>query len=276
MKKIYLFTILSFIIFNKLIAQEVSISPVFFSTKELKVSVDLGIDLNWANKNGESSLMKLQGKTTSKNIKFNSIPSVSGNFGFDIYSSKSILGFYVGGSYNRHEFSIHNSTNSVVDSVRTSNLEIPVYLKFRFGKMNKKNHLVLALGGGYSIPLKTELNTYSNNLLVNESKKEKLYEATPFISSILGYEFLLSTKSSKGREIYDRDDFRIMLYAKGNYDLSDRVNQNMVVSNQSSIRQLSNLDLQYLQISFGVKILMRLSKLGKISKETLYQQLNRN
>jgi hypothetical protein len=275
-KKYYLFTILYFIIFNGVTAQEVEISPVLFTTKQLKVSADVGFDLNWANKNGESGLMKLQGTTTNENIKFSSIPSVTANLGVDIYSSFSLLGFYLGGAYNRHEFSIHNNNTQVIDSVRTSSLEIPLYLKFRFGKVKSKSHLVVGLGGGYSIPLSTELNSFKNNILINESTKDKLYKPTPFVSSIIGYEFLLPSLSSKGNEIYDRDNFRILLYAKANYDLSDRINQDMLVSNQSSISQVNNIQLQYLQISFGLKIFVRLSKLGQISKEALIQELNKN
>tara|TARA_R110001583_G_scaffold142465_1_gene294693 strand:- start:280 stop:1110 length:831 start_codon:yes stop_codon:yes gene_type:complete len=276
MKKKYLLTLLFIILFFKIKAQEVEIRPVLFSTKELKLSVDLGMDFNWANKNEASSLMKLNGETTGKNIKFNTIPSATGGLGFDIYSPFSVIGFYFGVNYNRHEFSIHNNSNQVIDSINTKNLEVPIYLKFRFGKVQSKSHLVVGLGGGYSIPLSTELKSFNNNISIYESKDEKLYKATPFLSSIIGYEFLVPFSGSKGREMYDRDDFRILLYAKGNYDLGNRINPDMSFSNKSSLSNINNPDIQFSQISFGLKIFMRLSKLGNLSKDGLIQHLKNN
>lgn len=91
-----------------------------------------------------------------------------------------------------------------------------------------------------------------------------MFQANPFLSGILGYEFSLDSKSEN---FLNRDFFRILLYTKVNYDLSNRLD-NANFNSNSTINSYSDPTLKFLRISLGLKILLRLSKAGEILKNT--------
>lgn len=253
-------------------SQDVAISPEFFTTENMRLSVDVGADVSWA-KEGKTGLINSLGTINNESIGYSEKPNTSFNIGFDVYSPQSVLGFYIAANLNKQEYAIHNSTNNqLLDSITNTNIEIPLYLKLRLGKVNRNGHLWMAFGGGYSIATKSTRNTYLGGSKIYESDEKELFNSTPFFSSIIGYEFLIPFSGSKGKEMHNRDNLRILLFAKGNYDLKNRINSDFNFQNNTSLGQIINPELKFVRISFGIKILMRISKLGEMINETIQKR----
>jgi hypothetical protein len=266
MKSTILTIVLFFVTYTY--SQDVAISQKFFTTTNMRLSVDLGADMSWAGKNGKTGLMSQIGNIDEDLISYDKNPNTTINIGFDIYSPNSTLGFYIGTSFNNQKYTIKNNINQVRDSITSRNTEIPFYLKLRFGKVNRKGHFWLALGGGYSFPSKTERITHQNNVILSENDDSDIFQSTPFLSSIIGYEYIIPSGSNE-KTMYNRDNFRVLLYAKANYDLGNRIDPDFEFLPNTSLIHLENPEIKFLRISFGIKILMRISKVKDVVKESV-------
>ena len=138
------------------------------------------------------------------------------------------------------------------------------------GNVLKGGQFWLALGGGFNFTTQAKATRVNNNTnsLVNLDIKES-FQSNLFLSSIIGYELSLD---SKNKDLLNRDSFRILLFAKGNYDLGNRLDESKL-SNNSTFNSYNNPSLKFLRISFGISILLRLSKAGEILQEAA--KLNR-
>lgn len=246
---------------NLMIAQDIAVGKKFFTTEYMRLGMSLSIDASFANSDGDTGLIQLQNESIKKDhLGFNKYPNTTFSLGFDIYSPTSTLGFYTELGINRQRYSIDNNSNTQKrDSINNTNIEIPLYAKLRIGKVRGKGQLWLAFGGGYSITTKSETTSFQNNLTTSNIDSKEQFNSIPFLSSIIGYELIIPFKGSSGQEIYNRDNFRVLLYAKGNYDLKNRFDPNISFNNQTELEQIDNADLRFLRISFGLKILLRLS-----------------
>lgn len=261
------FTIcLIYILSSNIYAQDdITISKKFFSEENFRVGAILGTDLSWASNNGKTALISQNGAIPEENIFYSSSPNTSYFLGLDFYSPTSTLGFMTGFNINIQEYAIKNNSLSVTDSIKTNNIEIPIYVKLRMGSVLKGGQFWIALGGGYSFITKAEIQrTNSSSSSIDLFDAKNLFQANPFLSGILGYEFSLDSKSEN---FLNRDFFRILLYTKVNYDLSNRLDDANFNSN-STINSYSDPTLKFLRISLGLKILLRLSKAGEILKNT--------
>jgi hypothetical protein len=256
--------------------QDVKIPKKFFSTDNQRVGVGVNFDMSWAGDEGKTGMMKSIGSNVNDdNIFYGKTSNMSFGLGLDYYSPKSILGFYAEINYNKQEYSIRNPSVNAHDSLSVSNIEIPIYTKFRFGSMNGHNHVWLALGAGYSIPSKVEMHTYNTvGGLYSSSNDKKMFSSIPYASVILGYELIVPFSEANGQKEFDRDGFRIMFYTKINQDLGNRLNSNYNAGNPPNhvIETFSNRELKFRRVSVGLKILMRFKGAGDIVKEAMKKQ----
>jgi len=256
---------------------DVKLNTPFFSTDQQRVGIGFNFDALWAGDEGKTGMMKSIGSNINDDdIFYGKVPNMSFGLGIDYYSPKSILGFYAEINYNKQEYSVRNQGISAHDSLKISNIEIPIYAKFRFGKMNGHNHVWLALGAGYSIPSKVEMRTYNDNtnLLFSSSDDKKMFTSIPYASVIFGYELIIPLSEASGQKEFNRDGFRIMFYTKINQDLGNRFNSDYNAGNPPNhvIETFLNRELKFRRISAGVKILMRFKGAGDIVKEAMKKQ----
>lgn len=263
MKKVLTICII-YILSSSVYGQDnISISKKFFSTENFRVGAILGADLSWAGNNGKTALLSQNGTIPEENIFYSSSPNTSYFLGLDFYSPTSTLGFMTGLNINVQQYAIKNKNLTVTDSIKTTNIEIPIYAKLRMGSVLKGGQFWIALGGGYSFTTKAEIERTSNTSnSINTFDAKDSFKANPFLSGILGYEFSLDSKS---KIFLNRDFFRILLYTKANYDLGNRLDDSNISAN-STINSYSDPSLKFLRISLGVKILLRLSKAGEVLK----------
>ncbi|MDP2692575.1 MAG: hypothetical protein Q8O88_02960 [bacterium] len=269
MKKITL-SLLLLIFTTNIFSQDVEISKKFFTTENFRLAAILGYDLSWAGDNGKTALMSQNGSIESDKFSYNTKPNQTFFIGLDAYSPTSTLGFMGGLGINFQKYSIESFSGTTIDSIGTTNLEIPLYARLRLGKV-RSNQFWLAVGGGYSINSKAEvIQKNSNGTIISTSSENKQFNSQPFLSGIVGYEILLGSAKS---ETYNRDTFRILLYAKANYDLGNRLDEDNIPSN-SAIGSYSDPNIEFLRVSLGLKILLRLGKAGELIGNSLLENLN--
>ncbi len=271
MKQLFLTFSLVFSFFIN--AQDLKQSTKLFSTKELKVGFSLGADASWAGKTGKTGMVNPLGNIKNDNLYFPKTPNLSYTLGVDIYSSLSTLGFYIEGTINQQKLTILEQNGTKRDSINNTNIEIPLYLKLRIGKLESLSHFWFALGGGYSFISKSQTiltddyNTYS---LTGNSKD--LFNNHVFLSTLLGYELIVPFEGTKGEKIYNRDNFRVLLFIKANYDLGNRLNNDYYIEN-SALHTFENPELKFLRFSFGIKVFMRISGLASVASKVLKEGL---
>lgn len=267
-------TILILMICNSYITfgQDIAIEKSFFDIENFRLGAALGYDLSWAGDDGGTALMSTNGSIDDDQFFYAGTPTQTYFLGLDAYSPTSTLGFLGGVGLNFQEYSIRGQNGALIDSIKTTNIEIPLYLRMRFGKVLSRGQFWLALGGGYSINSKAEIiQKTSDGTILSTSEENKQFNSQPFVSSIIGYEIQLG--GDKGEE-YSRDAFRVLLYAKANYDLGNRLEEKSVPSS-SAIGSYSEPSIEFLRISIGLKVLLRLSKAGQILGESLKESLNK-
>jgi hypothetical protein len=245
----------------------IGIEKKFFNTTNFKVAMSLGVDGSWAGDNGKTRMIIPNGNIKKDKLFFGS--SINLNVGLDFYAADSKLGFFIDPTLNISNYSITQPNAALRDSISSTNLEIPLYLKLRLGNPLSKSHFWWALGAGYSIPLKTEQNFIekSSNSIIATLKEKDMYKPVPYLSTLIGYELIVASKIKEGKELYDRDDFRFLFFLKANYDLDNRINTDFNFGSDTSLGNISDPNLQFLRISFGVKILFRFSKAGYVLNE---------
>ncbi len=258
--------ILFLVIYLKSNAQDINIEKSFFDSNNFRVGAILGYDLSWAGSDGQSGLIQQNGNIDSDNISYSTSASQTFFLGMDLYSPTSTVGFITGVGLNLQKFELRDNSSIARDTLSTASLEIPVYLKLRLGSVRSRGQFWFAAGGGFSITTKAEATRVETSGSITQSKDIKdQFNSHPYISGILGYEFMLG---SKKEEIYNRDALRLLIYAKANYDLGNRLNQDNIDS-ISTLGSYSNPSLEFLRISFGVKLLVRFKKARELIINTV-------
>ncbi len=270
MKKSILFLIVCISYLSS--GQNIAIEKSFFDIENFRVGAAMGYDVSWAGDNGKTALMSTSGSIDDDKFYYAGTPSQTIFLGLDAYSPTSTLGFLGGVGLNFQEYSIRGQNGILTDSIKTTNIEIPIYARLRMGKVLARGQFWLALGGGYSINTKAEIIQKANNvIIISTSEENKQFNSQPFLSGIIGYEVQLG--GDNGEE-YTRDAFRVLLYAKANYDLGNRFDKDNILS-PSAIDTYSDPTVEFLRISLGIKVMLRLSKAGEILGESLKESLNK-
>lgn len=250
------------------------LSKEFFTTENTKLAISLGGDLTPVGDSGQTVLITPNGNIDKNQLSF-ATPNASFSLGFDIYSQQSKLGFLIDPTYNLQNYSIQETNAPLRDSISISNLELPIYLKLRLGNPLSKSQFYWAVGGGYSIPLNVEQNYFdvTTNSLVATIEEKQMFKPLPYLSTIIGYELNLAFGESD-KEIYERDGIKMLFFAKANYDLGNRINENYNFGINTSLGSISEPNLRFLRISFGIKFLLRVSKVVDLAKDISQNKTN--
>lgn len=245
---------------------QMDVTKGFFRTSQFRVATSLSGDMSFTNEKGKAFYINPSGNIGKDNISYSKTSNLSFGLGLDFFSPMSTLGFYIEPTYNIQKYAIKNTVNSLKDSVDVRSLEVPIYAKFRFGGVKSKSHTWLALGGGYSFINKATTKVMQNNITLGSFDSKKQFQSIPYLSAMLGWEIMTASSQKGNEEIYDRDDFRVLIFAKANYDLANRFDNTGVYTN-TALHSYTKPELQFLRVSVGVKLLLRLSKLGKMTAE---------
>lgn len=262
MKQLFFTLIIGLLSIHYLIAQDVGIRPKFISGELTRVAIALGADFGSLNP---------EGSDVADNIENGSPANLTIDLGLDIYSPKSILGLYTGVGIDFKNYAVNFPNSQARDSISSTYLEIPLYAKFRFGNQNSKTHFWVAGGGGYAFPLKFERETITNSgTLVPIDDNKGQAKSLPFIGGLVGVEFIIPFgKTKEGEEIFDRDDFRILLYGGYQKDLGQRLNPDGFNTNNSVLGAYNSPDLSFSSIKFGLKVFYRFTKAGELLKDKI-------
>ncbi|MEX0997618.1 MAG: hypothetical protein WDZ45_11255 [Flavobacteriaceae bacterium] len=244
-----------------------------FTTENFRLTTAIGYDLGFAGTKGETGLMNASGTPDDDSFFYSSIPNQTISLELDAYSPTSVIGFMGGVGINFQEYNITDANKTVSDSLKTTNIEIPLYVKARFGNALSRSHFWLAAGGGYSFTTKATLHqkNLTTGLVSDEVDAKDQFSSLPFLSAMVGYEFMAGNAEEK----VNRDAVRFLLFAKVNYDLGSRVDDGALIAN-SALTTFQEPDYNFLRISFGAKILLRLSKAGALINESIQKSLNTN
>lgn len=253
---------------------QMNVTKGFFRTSLFRVATSLSADMSFTNEKGNPYLIIPSGNIGKDNLSYAKTPNLSFGLGLDFFSPFSTLGLYIEPGYNIQKYVIKNKVNSLKDSVDVRSFETPIYAKLRFGKPKSKTHTWLALGGGYSFVSKATTKVMQNNTELGSFDSKKQFSSIPYLSAILGWEIMTASSKQGQEEIYDRDDFRILLFAKANYDLANRFD-NTGIYNNTALHSYTKPELQFLRVSVGIKFLLRFSKLGAITAEAATKALTK-
>lgn len=264
MKKIFTLLILFCITYTN--GQEMGISKKIFTTENFRLGAALGADLSWAGEDGGTSLIQQNGSINGDQFFYASSPNTTIFLGLDAYSPTSILGFMAGVAYNTQNYTITGQNGAVRDSITTTNIEIPIYAKLRLGNALSRSQFWIAAGGGYSINTEAEVrNLNATGTITNESTTNEQFNSVLFASGILGYEFMAG---GKDEEPINRDTYRFLVYVKANYDLGNRINSEGIEP-ATALATYTDPSIEFLRISLGIKVLLRLSKAGELLNKGL-------
>lgn len=244
----------------------------FFRADKFRIGTSISFDTSISNEKGKAYFISSSGNINKDNLTYSKNPNFSIGLGVDIFSPLSTLGFYIEPTLNIQNFVIKGNNSSLRDSLSINSFEIPIYAKLRFGGVKSKNHTWLAIGGGYSLINKASSKTMSNKTILAEFDSKKQFKSTPFLSAILGYEYIITSSKPNGKEVYDRDDFRALFFVKANYDLNNRLDNTGIYSN-TALDNYQNPNLKFLKVSVGVKVLLRISMLGKLATGTILKNI---
>lgn len=240
-----------------------------FTTENFKLAAVLGGDISWAGQNGKTALISNNGNIDDENIRYGATSSATYFVGFDAYSSSSVVGFMGGVGLNFQKYGVIDANQVLQDSISTTNIEIPIYLKARFGNGIGRSQFWLAAGGGFSIT--SQATAYQRQLISGATLSEEIdikdqYNSIPFLSALIGYEFMAGKDDTE--EEINKDTLRFLLYAKANYDLGNRLNTD---SNNLSpaISSYQDPSIEFLRVSLGIKILLRLGKAAQLMNQGL-------
>ncbi len=264
MKKVFIILTIASISFVN--AQEMGISKKFFTTENFRLGAALGADISWAGDDGGTGLIQQNGSIDDDQFYYSSSPNTTFFLGLDAYSPTSTLGFMAGVAYNKQDYTVTGQNGVLRDSITTTNIEIPVYAKLRLGNALSRSQFWIAAGAGYSINTEAKVrNLNATGSITNESTNNEKFNSVLFASGILGYEFMAG---GKDEEPINRDTYRFLIYAKANYDLGNRIDSDGIETG-TAMATYTDPSIEFLRISLGIKILLRLSKAGELLNDSI-------
>lgn len=249
-------------------SQDVSTNQVFFTTNQMRLTSGISIDGNFASEEGKSGMMKSFNDFNDVELTYAKIPNYNVGIDFDIYSPFSSLGFLSGVYLNGTSYNLVKENESLVDSINVTNLNIPLYAKFRFGKVESKGKMWFALGGGYSINLKAESSLYLHDQIYSTYDFKEQYNNTPYLSGILGYETIITGSGKDASKMWDRDNVRMLIYIKYDHEINNRFNDDNPLA-YTMMNTSNPTEVRFGSINIGIKLLMRLTRTGKVLYESL-------
>lgn len=236
-----------FFLLTALNAQEVSLKPKFFTLRNARLSTGLGFEAGYNRYNGFPNDLN----TVIDSSKFGCY-----SLSLDLYAPNSFLGFMVEANYMSWDLTLRNTYNYESFDVRS--LEIPFYLKFRFGRIESNGRLWLVAGVSYIMPLAVHRRFNNENVDQNITQ----LKGVKVLSGMLGYEQYLGErkdfKAKNPKGTYDR--MRFVLFLRFSYVLDSQLNYNYYQSsmNNSILNDYQSFNFKNMSASLGIKYFFRL------------------
>lgn len=270
-KKLAVLTFLTFLFATFSSAQEVKFKKKFISSRNTRGSLGVSLEGAFSGKKGNSLMSWNVGNTRAKYDYLDKSGDTTQSFDYlygavgamiDVYSPNSILGLCFGANYSFYGFRIFDKTKTRFDRFDISSVEIPVYLKLRFGPKESTHHFWWQLGASYSVPL--IVKRYYSVTGVTESNRQ-MAQGNFAVGTMIGFEQFISygkNSRSYGTEKSDKDNMRMILFLRINYKLQSILNKNYSKFNEfsSAVGSHQNLDYRDLTLSLGVMYFFRLGK----------------
>ncbi len=270
-KGLYLFAFLTILFADTAHAQDVKFKKKFISSRNTRVSLGVGLEGAFSGKKGNSIMSWNVGTTRAKYDYLDKTGDTTQSFDYlygaaglmiDVYSPNSILGLCFGANYSFYGFRVFDKSKTRFDRFDISSVEIPVYLKLRFGPKESTHHFWWQLGASYSMPLIAK--RYYSGTGVTESNRQ-MAQGNFAVGTMIGFEQFISygkNSSAYGAEKSDKDNMRMILFLRINYKLQSILNKNYSKFNEfsSAIGSHTNIDYRDLTLSLGVMYFFRLGK----------------
>lgn len=238
--------------FINLNAQIVDLKPSVFTLQNAKVSVGFTINGSIANGESKSFMNQFTGVLPSDvEVRFDTtqgFPNLSLGVNFDIFSPNSNIGFLAGVEYAKNTFQlVEQGTN--INYFEINQINIPVYLKWKFGNVQSQGNAFLAAGAAYGIPFK-----YSKKNSVEEISDKNDLKNTLSLSSILGYQVRLVKNvklesNTNEHGVVNGEYSRVWLFLRADYALGNTFNE---TSTNNILTSYSNSEFEYRNLGFTI------------------------
>lgn len=242
-------------------------SSKFMSFRNAKFSVGAGIE------GAFPAMMKSTVNPSELNIQYkdtrpdhSKYPYVSGGLALDVYSNNSLAGLLIGVNYSVST-TTYQQEKIATDYFSINRIEIPLYLKFRPGRVDSKNHLWLLFGGIFSLPV-----SINRQFTTNSSTSPNGGTFTDTNISQVSDLFLVS--SSVGYEGYILKKTRAAIFLSASYSLNNQFNKDYIqytpgaiqgpdgttTGGQSVFANFPNYSSHEIRFTLGVKFFIKLRK----------------
>ncbi len=245
--------------------QELKLKPKFLTFHNARISGGFGGDGGFLFIVGPKPT-KTSGSTSRKKEE-NAFYSAGFCIPLDLHSPNSVLAFQIEPGmtfqyYQRHEDTTITKYNSQTQKPETKDevllddvhniisVEVPAYLKFRFGKVStSRGHFCMLLGGLIGFPI-----TGSVPYRTGETRDHfmSMYYA---VSGAVGTEIYMG-KRKKGNYVRSIGGTRVGLYIKGNYALTDKLRPHRSEDNfisREMKEDYSKFQFRDLSVTFAVR-----------------------
>jgi len=218
-----------------------------------RISLGANISANWANGNGDTGMNINIGELPEKlEVKFDTtqgLPYLSAGILFDWFAPNSRLGFVFGVDYNSSNFQLTDELNSI-NSFSIKRIQVPFYLKWKFGKIHSKTNGLFLLGALYSVPIQYT-RSYQG---ISSDLKDEL-QNTLSLSSMFGLQFRLAGKEKIDTEllngIIELEYPRFWVFVRADMHMKNIFNPespNLIIPNYRN----DEIDYRDINISVGI------------------------
>jgi hypothetical protein len=240
--------------------QSVALSPKLFSLRNARLSLGgaYGTNFNPVNSTSNSSSndeINFQDYFTahrynvakSVNIGYIKDASPLTNLGLslDLYAPNSFTSIYSEANYALYSFGLGNNA----ERFDIHALEIPVFLKLRFGKIHDKVHFMVMPGYGFG-----NIVTYQRNAEKADKTQLTRYNNLQATFSI-DYGFNFNNYTSQKNKVYD--DARVVVFFKGIHRPNNFFNTQFPTAIINGIDN-SSLNFQELNVITGMQMFFKL------------------
>jgi len=254
MKKNILILFLLFLIIE-MQAQEVSLPPKFFTLRNARICGGLGAELGHG-----------PGNSTTNGLK-KAVDSVNFDrfhLAFDLYAPNSFIGFSIEGIFELYDLSMHDTLYA--ERIITNSIEVPFFIKFRFGKITKACHWYIMPGASYFIPLQVnrKIHNLGNDNQIAQANGMKTLTNEFGIEVFWGERSDLKAKRPRGT--WDRN--RFALFVRYTYYIDSRFNADYYHNNnvKSIFNKFDNFIYKDQAVTIGAKYYFRLGRFNKGDK----------
>ena len=256
MKKIFIYTVICLTTFFNAVGQDVKFRTKLFSLKDPRFSLGAGVEAG-----GLFRFLNNTDRETSGSNAQQASFLYGASRDFDIYSPHSKVGLYfpINGYISRLRF---NRASSKYSEFSLSNLELPLYLKFRLGARDARNYLWCALGASYDFRSATLVSVDSP--AATRTNYRTLFKNNINVGAILGWEFSKNDSSALTRK------WRTVAFVRANYSLQNILSKDFSnIGNETALGEYgSSTHLNYLTVSAGVKFFFRFPKKAPSATES--------